>query len=118
MPLRPCLGSSVARPGHVLVQDANRCPACGRAVQRAKDARRPARLSRAEQTRRRAAVTAHVTARGWVCPGYQRPAHPSTDLTADHVAAVAAGGPESGPLQVLCRRCNSARGARGDALPQ
>jgi 5-methylcytosine-specific restriction endonuclease McrA len=37
------------------------------------------------------------------------------DLTADHVVPVAAGGPEDGPLTVLCRGCNSAKGA---SLPQ
>ena len=26
------------------------------------------------------------------CPGYQRPAHPATDLTVDHVVPLAAGG--------------------------
>jgi hypothetical protein len=33
-------------------------------------------------------------------------------LTADHVTAVAVSGDQGGPLQVLCRTCNSAKGAR------
>ena len=49
------------------------------------------------------------------CPGYHeppgRPAHPSTDLTADHQAMVGLGHPEGGPLVVRCRSCNSARAA-------
>jgi 5-methylcytosine-specific restriction endonuclease McrA len=36
----------------------------------------------------------------------------TTDLTADHVIPVARGGTNDGPRQVLCRRCNSAKGAR------
>jgi hypothetical protein len=47
------------------------------------------------------------------CPGLaDHPAHPSADLVADHVVEVAAGGPEAGPLRVLCRSENSRRSAR------
>lgn len=47
------------------------------------------------------------------CPGYQRPAHPASDLTVDHIVPLAAGG---APLDytncaVLCRSCNSTKGA-------
>jgi hypothetical protein len=46
------------------------------------------------------------------CPGGERqPAHPSADLTADHVREVAAGGRPDGRLVVRCRVCNSARSA-------
>ena len=72
-------------------------------------------------------AAAHATPRGrrtcgdlclrwgdW-CPGYHerpgRPAHPSADLTADHAGMVGLGHPESGPLVVRCRSCNSARAA-------
>jgi 5-methylcytosine-specific restriction enzyme A len=46
------------------------------------------------------------------CPGYQRDAHPASDLTVDHVMPLAAGG---APLDiancgVLCRSCNSTKG--------
>jgi 5-methylcytosine-specific restriction endonuclease McrA len=34
------------------------------------------------------------------------------DLTADHVVPLAVGGDPLGRLRVLCRRCNSGRGAR------
>ena len=53
---------------------------------------------------RRAWVDEH----GWLCPGYQRPAHPSRDLTVDHVTA----GTTAGGLAILCRSCNAAKGAR------
>jgi 5-methylcytosine-specific restriction endonuclease McrA len=33
------------------------------------------------------------------------------DLTADHIIPIAHGGNPLGPLQVLCRTCNSRRGA-------
>jgi hypothetical protein len=46
------------------------------------------------------------------CPGWERrPAHPSADLTADHVPEVAAGGRPDGRLVVRCRSCNGARSA-------
>ncbi|PSR63987.1 hypothetical protein C8259_09045 [Nocardia nova] len=59
-----------------------------------------------EQQRRAAAVRAHRARRGDWCPGWRRPPHPSADLTADHITPVASGRPD-GPLQVLCRSCNS-----------
>jgi len=46
------------------------------------------------------------------CPGVGVPPHADADLTADHVIAVAVVGSGDGPLQVLCRRCNAAKGAR------
>jgi len=54
------------------------------------------------------------------CPGYQRDPHPAIDLTADHIVPLAAGGAplDIGNLAVLCRSCNSTKGAsepdRGD----
>jgi hypothetical protein len=53
-----------------------------------------------------------VLVRDW-CPGWERrPAHPSADLTADHIREVARGGDPYGPLVVRCRSCNAARSAR------
>lgn len=89
----------------------SRCAAHRRQAERAKQARRP--VTSAERARRARAVAEHVRTRGWWCPGWRdQPPHTSSDLTADHVWPVAAGGPEAGPLVVRCRRCNSARGAR------
>jgi 5-methylcytosine-specific restriction protein A len=105
---RPCLGC------RRLIPTGTRCPDCerprARATQRAKRQRRP--YTTAQKRRRAAAVDQWRATYGDVCPGWQREPHPSTDLVADHIAAVAAGGPESGPLRVLCRSCNSSRGAR------
>lgn len=53
----------------------------------------------------------HVRRFGWICPGYNRPPHYSTDLTADHVTPRAKGGTTESPYVVLCRSCNSSRGA-------
>jgi 5-methylcytosine-specific restriction endonuclease McrA len=50
------------------------------------------------------------------CPGYQRAAHPGADLTVDHVVPLAAGGApfEIANCAVLCRFCNSTKGASTD----
>jgi 5-methylcytosine-specific restriction protein A len=71
-----------------------------------------------ERKRRAAVVAAHRAEYGDWCPGWQRPAHPSTDLTADHLLAVAAGGDEGGSLAVLCRSCNGSKqdGKRRDPI--
>ena len=53
---------------------------------------------------------------GSLCPGFQRDPHQAGDLTVDHVVPVAAGGApfDIGNCAVLCRSCNSTKGA-GDA---
>jgi 5-methylcytosine-specific restriction protein A len=55
---------------------------------------------------------------GNLCPGYQRPGHPASDLTVDHVVPLAAGG---APLDIanctaLCRSCNSTKGGTDPTL--
>jgi hypothetical protein len=66
-----------------------------------------------ETERRRRLVADHRARVGDWCPGLgDHPAHPSADLVADHVVEVAAGGPEAGPLRVLCRAENGRRSAR------
>jgi 5-methylcytosine-specific restriction enzyme A len=47
------------------------------------------------------------------CPGYQRNAHGASDLTVDHVMPLAAGGApfDIANCAVLCRSCNSTKGA-------
>lgn len=106
MALRPCLDCGTLTP-------AARCPACTRPRERArtqaKRQRRP--YTSAERARRADAVAAWRTRHGDLCPGWQRPPHPAADLTADHIDPVGAGGPEHGALTVLCRSCNSRRGA-------
>jgi 5-methylcytosine-specific restriction enzyme A len=101
---RACLGCGC------IIPSGSRCTRCATKVQQAKRQRRP--YTAAERDRRAAVVAEWRATYGDVCPGWQREPHPSADLVADHIVAVAAGGAESGPLQVLCRCCNSARGAR------
>jgi 5-methylcytosine-specific restriction protein A len=50
------------------------------------------------------------------CPGYGRPAHRASDLTVDHVVPLAAGGApfDIANTAVLCRSCNSTKGASTD----
>ncbi|HSW42775.1 MAG TPA: HNH endonuclease signature motif containing protein [Patescibacteria group bacterium] len=50
------------------------------------------------------------------CPGYGRPAHRAADLTVDHVVPLAAGGApfDVANTAVLCRSCNSTKGASTD----
>lgn len=109
MPVRPCLEP---RCGHVYDTQRERCPKprCPRSMRRpsrGQQARIP--RSAAERKRRAQAVADWIAAHGYVCPGFNRPPHPSRDLTADHVLPQSLGGVD-GPLRVLCRRCNTARG--------
>lgn len=73
--------------------------------------RRPVRTD----ARNKAAVQAWVEVHGYVCPGYKCPPHESDDLTADHVVPLFLGGDPNGELRVLCRGCNSRRGAEMQA---
>ncbi|MCC6227392.1 MAG: HNH endonuclease [Microthrixaceae bacterium] len=57
------------------------------------------------------------------CPGDERPAHRASDLTVDHVVPLAAGGApfDVANTSVLCRSCNSTKGAstdRGGVAPR
>jgi 5-methylcytosine-specific restriction enzyme A len=106
--LRPCRGCR--RP----VRGKPRCTDCQRLAEQAKRARRPdLHNDHAERERRRRVVADHRAIVGDWCPGWEgRPAHPSADLTADHVKEVAAGGRPDGKLVVRCRSCNAARSAR------
>lgn len=89
-----------------LIPKAGRCPA-----HRIDSPTTRVNYRRSERNRRARVVAEHVARFGWWCPGYGVPGHESTDLTADHVLAVANGGAD-GPLQALCRACNSRKGAR------
>lgn len=66
----------------------------------------------ADRKLHRAIVRTWVAEHGFVCPGYLRAAHPSTDLTVDHVVPLEHGGADDGERQVLCRPCNSRKGSR------
>jgi 5-methylcytosine-specific restriction protein A len=90
-----------------------RCRDCHAKRDQAKQVRRPDLHNNAqERKRRREAVADHRALLGDWCPGWERqPAHPSADLTADHVREVATGGQPGGRLVVRCRSCNGARSA-------
>jgi 5-methylcytosine-specific restriction protein A len=105
--LRPCLGCKRQ------VRGKPRCHDCQRVKDMAKRARRPDLHNDArERERRRRVVADHRALLGDWCPGWERqPAHPSADLTADHVKEVGAGGRPDGHLVVRCRSCNAARSA-------
>jgi 5-methylcytosine-specific restriction protein A len=106
--LRPCLGCGTS------VRGKPRCADCERAHARAKRARRPDLDDAAERKRRARLVADHRATIGDWCPGVpelRRGAHPSADLTADHLVEVALGGRPDGQLVVRCRSCNSARSA-------
>jgi 5-methylcytosine-specific restriction protein A len=104
---RACLGCGRS------VRGRPRCTDCERDHQRAKRAKRPDLYADAAERRRRAhAVADWRVMMGDFCPGWSgQPAHPSADLTADHVKEVAAGGKPGGRLVVRCRSCNAARSA-------
>lgn len=93
---------------------AGRCPTCDAARLSAAPKPKDPSYGLRERNRRSDTVAAWVAMHGWVCPGWGRPAHPATDLAADHIIARRLGGPQDGPLQVLCRECNS---RKGDRLP-
>ena len=106
---RPCLdcGEPTTR--------TTRCTACQRRQWRRQNAARGPAAQQgydADYRRRRKAMIAEwVEDHGWVCPGYQVPAHPVPvgKLTADHVIPLAEGG-RDGPLRPLCKSCNGRKG--------
>jgi 5-methylcytosine-specific restriction protein A len=111
VPLRPCLDCSA------LHSNRSRCDSCQARWDRAHGADRGSATARGYDSayQRLAAqlVTEHRGRNGDWCPGWQRPAHHATDLTADHVVPLSAGGTnERHNLQVLCRSCNSAKRER------
>lgn len=108
-----------AIPGCPLIQLDRLCPEHKRQAARHHQATTPTAVTRdkAERNRRRAFVEAHRERHGEWCPGYGRPPHTLTPadagLTADHITPIAHGGHPNGPLQALCRSCNSRKAARG-----
>lgn len=106
MAKRPCIDCGT-------LTTKTRCPAHSAAVERNRKPR-PTNLTRdsAERKRRADAVGAHRATYGNWCPGYEVEPHRSSDLTADHVISVSAGGDPNGPLQVLCRSCNGRKAGR------
>jgi 5-methylcytosine-specific restriction enzyme A len=96
-------------PGCPELTNHGRCPTHRAERERHQRATVPTKATRthAEQRRRAAAVRRHRARHGNRCPGWHVPPHEATDLTADHIIAIAAGGQPAGQLQVLCRSCNA-----------
>ena len=78
-----------------------RCVDCNRGFERGQ--RNPLYADRVWRKTSKAMIAEHVARFGWWCPGFGVPAHPSRDLTTDHVIP----GTERGGLQVFCRGCNT-----------
>lgn len=74
----------------------------------------PTKAARTPAVRRHraAAVAEHRATYGNRCPGFEVPAHPATDLTADDPVPIARGGDPMQALEVLCRACNGRKADR------
>jgi hypothetical protein len=102
--IRPCL--DCRKP----VRGKPRCRDCQTSYERAKRAKRPDLNNRQERERRRRLAAEHRATIGDWCPGLEdHPAHPSADLTADHVVEVAVSGLTTG----RCGCCAGKRTADG-----
>ncbi|KKF01936.1 hypothetical protein WN67_11010 [Mycolicibacterium obuense] len=102
---------SCAQPGCPELQQETRCTEHRRQRDRHQRQFGSKQSEPRDRARRKAAVDAHRAQHGDWCPGWGREAHPSSDLTADHITEVAFGGDPHGPLQVLCRSCNARKHA-------
>lgn len=101
-----------------MTRAARRCVSCGqvttdggrcRACQAERDAPRRAVYDDPRWRRLSARVVRDwIAEHGPWCPGYGRPAHATTDLTADHVIPIELGGApfDERNVSVLCRGCN------------
>ena len=56
-------------------------------------------------------IEKHIDQYGYVCSGYKRKPHFSTDLTADHPIPTSKGGDDYQTLEIFCRSCNSSKQA-------
>ncbi len=108
MTWKPCLDCGTPSPE-------SRCLRCAPREDRRRQQVKPTSATRTSAERRRRARTVRAWRRqhGDWCGGWgDQPPHRASDLTADHVVAVAVSGDQAGPLQVLCRACNAAKGSR------
>lgn len=108
MPKKFCLGCGE------LTTNGSRCPPCQTKLNKEIETRRGSRHQRGYGSQWAAiskkALADHRAKHGNTCPGWQRPPHPATDLTTDHILPKALGGTDHPQnLQILCRPCNSAK---------
>lgn len=103
---KPCL----ARNCPELVDRGPRCPAHAKEYEWSRRPSSTERYGPAFGRRHKEAVLAEPWCHSEPCP-WDDAATPANPLTADHLTPAIHGG-AAGPLGVLCRRCNSARGAR------
>jgi 5-methylcytosine-specific restriction endonuclease McrA len=119
MVARACLGLPGKPCGTPYTGTGSRCEACRLVVDRIRDARnRPTDRTWRWHKFSRRILSEHRRNVGPWCPGaadLDHDAHPSFDLTLDHIVPLAAGGAEFDRANVrpLCRSANSARGDRG-----
>jgi hypothetical protein len=119
MVARACLGLPGKPCGTPYTGTGSRCEACRLAADRIRDERdRPTDRTWRWHKFSRAILRAWKLEHGPWCPGADdigHDAHPSFDLTLDHIVPLAAGGAEFDRANVrpLCRSANSARGDRG-----
>ncbi len=91
------------------------CTVCGVVTSRA-GSRCTQHARQSNRSRHNALYSTWRGEHGDRCSGYLRPAHPAADLTVDHVVPLAAGGApfDIANTAVLCRSCNSTKGASTD----
>lgn len=99
--------------GRLVEGEANRCDDHRRAEARRKERGRPSSSQRGYGRDYRRA-RAEVLARQPFCSTCGAAGSDANPLQVDHIVAVSRGGPSADPanLQVLCRSCNSRKGAR------
>ena len=99
---RPCISCGVLTPG------TTRCPRCAAAHQAKTSKRRGTTTARGYGSLWQIKAKALIATQPW-CSNCGS----ESDLTVDHIVPrVAGGGDEVSNLQVLCRRCNSAKAGR------
>lgn len=100
-PKTPCVDCGAASAGL-------RCMACYRRSRPAPVGRRADLDDWKARDARKRAVKAWRATQGDYCPGFEKPPHPASDLTADHPLEVVLGGdPRPGEYSILCRSCNA-----------
>ena len=78
MRLKVCADCFQPFPAEEIHRGNGRCPACAKGKQRDKNRRRT--RSKPERRRRQMLITEHVRTNGWVCPGWNRAAHPMPEI--------------------------------------